>query len=139
LSSSYSSSSSTALSLLTGSEAKATKKYLLLGGLGGLAVCILLLFVWPIFCVVNVGQIGIANKLGSIERYDPGLHYRNPVTKIEYLDTKTKLVEQSNYVPTKEGLTVELDTAVLLRVNPDDAISLYGSVGPEIHFKISRT
>jgi prohibitin 1 len=134
-----SSSSATALSKsikdYINSDKYSSKRYVAVS-LGSLVAVWTLFFVWPISCVVDVGQIGIANTLGSIERYDPGLHYRNPIMKIEYLNTKTELLEQSNYVPTKEGLTVELDTAVLLRVNPKDVISLYGSVGPKFISKL---
>uniref|UniRef100_A0A7S4ATR7 Band 7 domain-containing protein n=1 Tax=Pseudo-nitzschia australis TaxID=44445 RepID=A0A7S4ATR7_9STRA len=88
-------------------------------------------------CTVDVGQIGIASTFGSIERYDPGLHFRTPfVSKIEYLSTKTELLEQSNFVPTKEGLTVELDTAVLVRLDPQEALKLYESVGPNFVQKL---
>lgn len=86
--------------------------------------------------VVDVGYVGIANQLGSIHRYDPGLHLQSPITTIDYLSTKTELLEQSNFVPTKEGLTVELDTAVLVRLDPEEALTLYRTVGTNFIEKV---
>lgn len=84
------------------------------------------------FQVVDTGEIGILNQFGSLSQLDPGLHIVPPiVSKVTFLSTKTTLLEQSNFVPTKEGLTVELDTAVLFRLSPDDGLALYGSVGKE--------
>ena len=42
---------------------------------------------------------------------------------------KTVLAEEENFVPTKEGLTVELDTALLYRLDPAGVPDLYLSVG----------
>ena len=100
-------------------------------GLAALAVAINCLI------VVDAGTVGIASTFGTLDRYDPGLHLRNPViTKVDVISTKTQLLEQSNYVPTKEGLTVELDTAVLIRMDPDSAVELYRSVGPDFYRKL---
>lgn len=84
------------------------------------------------FQVVDTGEIGILNQFGSLSQLDPGLHIVPPIiSKMVFLSTKTTLLEQSNFVPTKEGLTVELDTAILFRLSPDDGLALYGSVGKE--------
>ena len=101
-------------------------------GLALAAVAAALYLSLKCFVVVEAGDIGIASTLGSLERYDPGPHLRNPiVTSVTNLSTKTELLEQSNFVPTKEGLTVELDTAVLVKIDPQKAIGLYKSVGPD--------
>lgn len=89
------------------------------------------------FYVVEAGEVGIASTFGNLERYDPGLHIRNPlITSVTPLSTKTELMEQSNFVPTKEGLTVELDTAVLVKLDPERAVELYRSVGPNFMQKL---
>ena len=80
--------------------------------------------------IVDTGEIAIVSKLGTLSQLNPGLHVVTPlISRVDYLSTKTTLLEQSNFVPTKEGLTVELDTAILYRLAPDSATSLYGSVG----------
>jgi hypothetical protein len=78
---------------------------------------------------MDVGEIGIAKTPGSIQRYDSGVHLQNSLsTEVDYLLTKTELLEQSNLVPTKEGLMVELDMAVLVHLNPKQALTLYRTV-----------
>ena len=82
--------------------------------------------------VVDTGEIAIVSKLGALSQLNPGLHVVAPlISRVDKLSTKTTLLEQSNFVPTKEGLTVELDTAILFRLASDSATSLFGSVGKE--------
>merc|ERR1712167_411675 len=47
----------------------------------------------------------------------------------QLFSTKTQLSEEQNFVPTKEGLTVELDTALLYRIDSASAPQLLQSVG----------
>lgn len=97
-------------------------------GLASIAATVLLLI--NSVQIVDTGEIAIVSKLGELSQLNPGLHVVAPlISRVDYLSTKTTLLEQSNFVPTKEGLTVELDTAILYRLAPDSATSLYGSVG----------
>merc|ERR1712167_177152 len=59
----------------------------------------------------------------------PGLALRNPISSVQLFSTKTQLSEEQNFVPTKEGLTVELDTALLYRIDSASAPQLLQSVG----------
>lgn len=96
-----------------------------------------LLVAFQCFTVVEAGEIGVASTLGNLDRFDPGFHWRVPVlTSVTRLSTKTELLEQSNFVPTKEGLTVELDTAVLVKIDSQRAIELYRTVGPDFMRKL---
>jgi regulator of protease activity HflC (stomatin/prohibitin superfamily) len=53
----------------------------------------------------------------------------SPIARIDRFTTKTQLLEQSNFVPTREGLTVELDTALLYRIDPAQASTIFQTVG----------
>lgn len=80
--------------------------------------------------VVPPGMIAIVITLGSISSYQAGLHYRLPfVSRVELLSAKTQLLDKQNTIPTKEGLSVSLDTAILYRLDVAYAASLYESVG----------
>jgi len=93
-------------------------------------ILLVALLLIPGIQVIDTGEIGIVSQLGQLTQIDPGLHFVAPlVSNVDVLTTKTTLLEQSNFVPTKEGLTVELDTAVLFRLQPEDGVALYGSVG----------
>lgn len=81
--------------------------------------------------VVPPGAVGIVVTLGNIQASSNGLHFKAPLlSSLEILSTKTQLLEAQNVIPTKEGLSVTLDTAVLFRLDPSRAADLYREVGP---------
>ena len=80
--------------------------------------------------IVPPGAVGIVVTLGHVEARDSGLHFRAPlISGVEILSTKTQLLEEQNVIPTKEGLSVTLDTAVLFRLDSRKAADLYRQVG----------
>ena len=101
-----------------------------------LMVGILLLFfvAWTLvecIFVVPPGMVGVVVTLGKVNAYSSGLHNRLPlVSELFLFSTKTQLIEEENVIPTKEGLSVTLDTAVLYRLDPNKAADLYQQVGP---------
>lgn len=87
--------------------------------------------------VIDTGEVGIVQTLGSVTQLNPGPHLVAPlVSSVSRLSTKTQLLEQSNFVPTKEGLTVELDTAILYKLQPENAVELFSSVGSNYDSKL---
>jgi prohibitin 1 len=106
---------------------------------GGLraALCIffgffLLVTLLDLFFVVPPGMVGVVVTLGHIESFQSGLHTRVPwISHLVLLTTKTQLLEEKNAVPTKEGLSVSLDTAVLFRLDWSKAADLYREVGAD--------
>ena len=51
-------------------------------------------------------------KMSAAPR-DPGVVFALPLSDVRTVSVKTRLSEEQNFVPTREGLTVELDTAIL--------------------------
>lgn len=81
--------------------------------------------------VINPGEIGIVTTLGRIRSIDQGLHHLTPfVSNVEKMSTKVQLLQERNTIPTREGLSVSLDTAVLYRLDPNMAENIYKTVGP---------
>ena len=59
------------------------------------------------------GNIGVVITLGHVASYPPGIHWRIPyASHLVLLSAKTQKLDEQNQVPTKEGLSVQLDTAV---------------------------
>ena len=83
------------------------------------------------FYVVEPGEVGIVTTLGSISPVplEAGFHVKSPLADVQTFSVKTSLAEESTTVPTKEGLSIELDTALLYRLDPDKVQSLILSVG----------
>lgn len=65
------------------------------------------------FTVIKPGEVGVIVTLGHITTFPPGPHFRAPfISRVTRMSTKTQLLEQANTIPTKEGLSVRLDTAM---------------------------
>lgn len=86
-----------------------------LGELFALLLFIVLILI-PLFSawfVVPPGEIGVVITLGHVSSYPPGIHWRIPyASHLVLLSAKTQKLDETNTVPTKEGLSVQLDTAV---------------------------
>lgn len=98
----------------------------------GFCGVLLLMMLILSFFVVPPGMIGIVVTLGSIQSFGAGWHFRAPLlSSLETLTAKTQLLEREHEIPTKEGLTVSLDTAVLFRIDASKASDLYEKVGTD--------
>ena len=65
------------------------------------------------FTIVGPGEVAIVVTLGKLSTLRPGIHFRSPLlSRIRKLSTRTQLLEQANTIPTKEGLSVRLETAM---------------------------
>ena len=96
-----------------------------------LATAVAALVILSSVYVVEPGEVGIVATLGSISPVplEAGFHVTSPLANVQTFSVKTSLAEESTTVPTKEGLSIELDTALLYRLDPDKVQSLILSVG----------
>jgi len=85
------------------------------------------------FRTVPPAYVGIVVTFGQISNrvLYSGLHVCNPLSSVTSFSTKTTKLEQTNFVPTSEGLNVELDVAVLYHLEPDKVLDLFMGVGPD--------
>jgi len=81
--------------------------------------------------VVPAGHIGLEAVFGAVrdDALASGLHVVNPLCNVVLFSTKTRLLDSENFVPTKEGLNVELDVSLLYHIEPKDARAIYVTVG----------
>ena len=82
---------------------------------------------------VEPATVGVVTTFGSVNAntLTSGLHLVNPFARVVAYSTKTQLFEQQNHVPTKEGLTVDLDVALLYHVDETRVREIYLSLGPD--------
>mmetsp|Transcript_2334 Transcript_2334/g.3047 ORF Transcript_2334/g.3047 Transcript_2334/m.3047 type:complete len:309 (-) Transcript_2334:71-997(-) len=79
---------------------------------------------------VQPGYVNVVTTFGRVESYEAGIHLINPFkSNIENMSIKTQLVQSHNTVPTKEGLAIQLDLALIYRLNPIMITNLYTTVG----------
>jgi prohibitin 1 len=83
------------------------------------------------FTVVPAGNVGVVDFFGSVspDTLKAGINMRNPLARIVKFSVKTAEVKEVMDVPSKEGLTVQLEVSALYHLNPEKAAEVYKSVG----------
>lgn len=82
--------------------------------------------------VIGPGTIGVVVTLGKVRAIESGVHFVPPfVSEVIKMSAKTQKLEETNSIPTKEGLAVSLDTVVLFHLDPSKAADIYRNVGED--------
>jgi len=81
--------------------------------------------------VVPAGHVGVVDFLGSVSptSLKAGVNLRNPLAHIVKMSVQTLEIMEVMDVPSKEGLTVQLDLSALYHLDPDRAPEVYRSIG----------
>lgn len=83
------------------------------------------------------GEVGIVLERGNLRSVGPGRHKIKPfVSEVILMDGKTQLLSQHHATPTKEGLSVQLDTTIQYRLDKDNADKVYLDVGEDYSEKL---
>ena len=93
------------------------------------AAFIVLVQCWTI---IPAGHTGVIDFLGNVsdETLKPGVNLVNPMANIEKMSIKTQEMRELMSVPSKEGLSVDLEISLLFRLNSEMANQIYKTVGP---------
>ncbi len=85
-----------------------------------------------LFTVIPAGTVGVVDFLGNVSdnTLKAGVNIVNPMAKVVKFSIKTQEIKETMKVPSKEGLTVDLEISLLYRINPDKANIIYKSIGP---------
>ncbi len=83
--------------------------------------------------VIPAGNIGVVDFFGTVSdnTLKSGINFVNPLARIVKMSVKTQELKEVMEVPSKEGLTVQLEVSVLYHLNPDKAADVYKTVGEE--------
>lgn len=94
-----------------------------LAALGALAMCL---------TVVPAGHVGVVDFFGKVSEntLKAGINFVNPMARIIKMSVKTQELKELMDVPSKEGLTVQLEISALFHLNPEKAAEVYKTVGP---------
>lgn len=83
--------------------------------------------------IVRPGEVGVKQKLGKIigQERDPGSYIHNPLlSKFVKVPTRTiNMPIRLDYLPTKEGLSVSCELAVLFHIEREHAVEIVQTVG----------
>jgi regulator of protease activity HflC (stomatin/prohibitin superfamily) len=83
------------------------------------------------FTVVPAGSVGVVDFLGTVNdnTLKSGVNIVNPLANVIKFNIKKQEFKESMTVPSKEGLTIQLEISLIFQLNPDKANNIYKSVG----------
>jgi prohibitin 1 len=83
------------------------------------------------FTVIPAGNIGVIDFFGTVSdnTLKSGINFVNPLARIVKMSIKTQEIKEVMEVPSKEGLTVQLEVSLLYHLNPEKAADVYKTVG----------
>ncbi|MCK9408404.1 MAG: prohibitin family protein [Bacteriovoracaceae bacterium] len=85
------------------------------------------------FTVIPAGSVGVVDFFGTVSdnTLKSGINFVNPLARIIKMSIKTQEIKEVMDVPSKEGLTVQLEVSLLYHLNPEKAADVYKTVGEE--------
>jgi regulator of protease activity HflC (stomatin/prohibitin superfamily) len=92
----------------------------------------LLIALLQCFTIIPAGHTGVIDFLGYVSDHTlkPGVNLVNPMANVEKMSIKTQELKELMNVPSKEGLSVELEISLLFKLNSEKANEIYKTVGP---------
>ena len=96
-----------------------------------IAIIVVILIGNPL-TVIPAGHVGVKDFFGSVSSsvLTPGVHLVFPFTRVVKMSIKTQEVKETAEVPSKEGLTMDLEGSLLFRLDPARAPDIYKTIGP---------
>lgn len=81
--------------------------------------------------VVPAGHVGVVDLFGNVrpESLKSGLRLVNPLADVVMMSVKTQELKETMEVPSKEGLTMQLEVSALFHLDPAKAPEVYRTVG----------
>lgn len=81
--------------------------------------------------VVPAGHVGVVDFFGTVSpnSLKSGINFVNPLARVVPMSVRTQEDKEVMSVPSKEGLTIELEISALYHLSPEHAVDVYKSVG----------
>ena len=98
-------------------------------GAGIVALVAALVAVSQVLTVIPAGHVGVVDFFGTVSpvTLKAGINFVNPLARIVKFSVKTQEIKETMDVPSKEGLTVQLEISALFHLDPDKAAEVYKS------------
>ena len=99
--------------------------------LAGLGAVFVLVALAQLVRVVPAGHVGVVDLFGVVrpEPLHSGLRLVNPLARVIEMSIKTHEAKEVMEVPSKEGLTMQLEVSALFHLEPSKAPEVYRTVG----------
>ena len=94
----------------------------------GVALVVALSQCWT---VIPAGHVGVVDFWGIVSDFTlkPGVNFVNPMAKVVKFDGRKQEMKEVMTVPSKEGLSVDLEISLIYKLNDDRVNIIYKSVG----------
>ncbi len=88
--------------------------------------------------VIPAGHVGIIDFFGNVSdnTLKPGINFVNPMANVVKFDARTQELKEVMNVPSKEGLSIELEISLLYSLSFDNANKIYKTVGEDYAEKV---
>jgi prohibitin 1 len=92
----------------------------------------LLIALMQCFTIIPAGHTGVIDFLGYVSdvTLKPGVNMVNPMANVEKMSIQTQELKEVMSVPSKEGLSVNLEISLLFKLDAEKANDIYKTVGP---------
>jgi len=83
--------------------------------------------------IVPAGHVGIVDLWGNVDEQarKSGINLVNPFVNLVIMDVQTQELKETMQVPSKEGLTMQVDISILYRLSPEKASNIYKTIGAD--------
>ncbi|MBI3577977.1 MAG: prohibitin family protein, partial [Ignavibacteriales bacterium] len=94
---------------------------------GIVGILFILIAASQMFTVVPAGNVGVVDFFGTVSdnTLKAGINFVNPMARVVKFSVKTQEIKEVMDVPSKEGLTVQLEISALFHLNPEKAAEVY--------------
>ncbi|MDO8548874.1 MAG: prohibitin family protein [Ignavibacteria bacterium] len=103
----------------------------------GLTVAALIM-VLQFWTIIPAGHVGVIDFFGNVSDNTlyPGVNFVNPMANVIKFDARTQELKEVMNVPSKEGMSVELEISLLYSLSFANANKIYKTVGEDYVEKI---
>jgi len=83
--------------------------------------------------IIPAGSVGVVDLFGrvSAQTLKSGIQFVNPFARVVTMSIKTQELKEVMDVPSKEGLTMNVECSVLFHLDPEQAADVYRTIGQE--------
>jgi len=83
--------------------------------------------------VIGPGEVGVVDLFGKVYERElhSGVNLVNPLVNVHVFSIKTREMQETMNVPSKEGLQVDLDVSILYKMKPDAASEIFRTIGED--------
>jgi regulator of protease activity HflC (stomatin/prohibitin superfamily) len=81
--------------------------------------------------IIPAGFAGVIDMFGSVSdnTLKPGVNFVNPIANVVKFDTRKQELKESMNVPSKEGLSIDLELSLIFRLSMDKVNEIYKTAG----------